>query len=107
MHLPLVAVASVAGFFGGALLGARVAVLLIGAVAAVGTDAPWVNLFLGAPCFFGGAIIGLKTAGLSVIRLVPVSCPRCYARTTYVSGGPITYQCGRCHHVHRTCVWQR
>ena len=107
MHLPLVAGASILGFFGGAILGTQVLKILLSGLPIFEIKDRFAPLILGIPCFFGGAILGLKALSSLVIRLVPANCPRCYGRTYFVSGKQITYRCASCGYVQKVPIYSR
>jgi len=105
MHLPLVGVASVIGFFGGGLVGERLAFMPIAALPAAIQSIGWVPMLIGAPLFFGGAILGLRMVPGLITRLLPVNCSRCNGRAYYVlSGKQIAYRCASCGYEQPTPV---
>ena len=60
MHLPIVGVTSVIGFFGGGLTGAFLSIAPMRALPAELQSIGWVPLIVVPPLFFGGAILGLR-----------------------------------------------
>lgn len=115
LHLIVQAVASILGFFGGAIVGAGTyGMLMTTAVAVAGWDhangrADEVligicSLVVVALCFFGGAALGLAHAQRLFQRYVPARCPRCKGDSYCRNGSPIIYRCRLCGHVHET-IW--
>jgi hypothetical protein len=105
LHLILTILCSVVGFFGGAILGAFVAMWGILGLHAVGAEGVAVSLLVGIPLFFGGALLGLRVGEGFAVHCLPTRCPQCGGRTYYRQGRPVTYHCRPCGHVQETRVY--
>ncbi|MBM3472563.1 MAG: transposase [Armatimonadetes bacterium] len=92
LHLPLYIITTMAGFLGGAFLGATRGPSLL----PHGFPMPIV--------FFGGAILGLVVSKLIFALLILGLCPKCGGAARIKTGRPITYRCLACGHVRTTSV---
>lgn len=108
MHLPLVGVTSVVGFFGGAMLGAASSIFLVKSITDL-THATnsWLAPIIMCICFFGGAFGGMRGLSGLVIRLLPVNCPRCFGPAYYQPGKQVVYRCRRCGNTQTLSVARR
>jgi hypothetical protein len=122
VHRMLGAVLQIAGFFGGAIVGAGVGMLILMAVA--GSFKPpegrapdsggsgsaltaCCGLSIGVPLFFGGAWVGRTLAYGLFVRRVPARCPQCRGPAYFQSeGNEVHYRCRSCKHVYVGASWQ-
>jgi hypothetical protein len=102
LHLILTIVCTLVGFFGGAIIGAVLAVLLLTGLAEIGVKHFLASFCVEAPLFFGGAVLGLNLAQRFAFRYLPARCPQCGDRTYNQPGRRITYRCDSCGHIHVT-----
>jgi hypothetical protein len=125
MHLILQGVLTVAGYFGGAILGFCTAAPLLMGMAALFRPAEgqppvppapggWgsalsgcCSFLIGAPLFFGGAVLGGTQVQRLWLQYIPARCPSCGGGAYCQLGKPITYHCRSCGHVHATKVYTK
>jgi hypothetical protein len=100
LHLVLIILADMLGFFGGALVG----FVLFGLVPRPADSSSGLLAAVGVVSFIGGVGLGLVLCHAAAARLVPARCPQCGGSTYFRPGTPITYHCTSCQHVHVTRV---
>jgi hypothetical protein len=104
VHLILTILCSIVGAFGGVIIGAGAAWLVIVGLHWLGLGGNVVSLLVGAPLFIGGTLLGVNLGAAFAVYCLPARCPNCGGRTYYRPGRPITYHCRSCRHVHDTGV---
>jgi hypothetical protein len=107
LHLPLTILMTLAGVFGGALIGWLCAMGLLAGMAGAGLPNGILGLCVLAPFFLAGGMLGGGLVQATFRRYVPARCPCCGGRAYYRRGRPITYRCCSCRHVQVTPVTQR
>ncbi len=106
LHALLRGLASIIGFFSGALLGAGIYNLfLLFLVDGLGQriDTPVISvgqMIFAAVVFFGGAVLGLKLGNDLVVKYIPARCRLCGGRAYPYQGtevgNQVAYRCQTC-----------